>query len=351
MKSSLWLLTAMILVGLVSVGTTQEVYQRAKGQWMTEEIVAVVPVTANATILIASAIHLSGELTITATEGDSLRVVYAKVAKATNRSQAIDFIDLISVVLEGRPDAPTVKLRSPNPAPWSGTNHSGRVEAEIFVPHGAEVEINAQTFDVTVRGPLRVLEIPESLGRLDITEVTERLDVSTANRRVTVRNITGKISVATTNSSLIAESITSLDEQARFRNDGGDIRINGLVGSINARNSFGRITVENFEPCGEGSYIRGASGPVAVEITRMTEGQVVITNRQEDIDISVPDTLSAFYTLSVGDDGVIEASNFSFTPDLVQRSRLNLQSGTGQVDIRGSIKGKGNIYVRGRAGD
>jgi hypothetical protein len=83
----------------------------------------------------------------------------------------------------------------------------------------------------------------------------------------------------------------------------------------------------------------------------MDEGQVVVTNRQEDVDISVPDSLSAFFTLSVDEGGVIKASNFSFTPDLVQRSRLSLQSGDGRADIRGSVKGSGNIYVRGRTGE
>jgi len=351
MRSLLWPRIVLIIVCLAPVATAQEVYEREKGMFVTEEITASIPVKPDAKVLIASAIHLSGKLTITATEGDSLRIVYAKVAKASNRSQAIDFIDLISVVLEGRPDAPSVKLRSPNPAPWSGTNHSGRVDAEIFAPSGAEIEIAAQTFDVTVRGPLRALYIPESLGRLDIAGITERLNVSTANRRVILSDISGKISAATTNSSLIAESITSLNGQARFRNDGGDMRIDGFVGSINARNGFGRTTLKNFEPRGEGSYIRGVSGPVSVEITRMAEGQLVVTNRQEDIEISVPDTLSAFYTLSVGDDGVIEATNFPFTPDLVRRNRLSLQSGDGKVDIRGSIKGKGNIYIRGRTED
>jgi hypothetical protein len=83
----------------------------------------------------------------------------------------------------------------------------------------------------------------------------------------------------------------------------------------------------------------------------MTEGQLVVSNRQEDIEITVPDTLSAFYTLSVDDDGIIEATNFPFTPDLVERNRLNLQSGDGRVDILGSVKGKGNIYIRGRSGE
>lgn len=351
MRLNLWIPAILLPVFLTPAITAQEVFKREKGVYVTEEISATMLITADATVLIASAVYLSGKLTILSEESDSLKITYIKVAKATDRSVAIDYIDLISVLLEGRPQAPVVKLRSPNPAPWSGSNNSGRVEATIHVPPGVQIEIDAQTFDVTARGPLRALDIPKSLGRIDISGITERLFVTTANRRVTVADITGKISIATSNSSLIARSLTSLEEQARLRNDGGDIRITGFVGSINARNSFGRITLRDFEPRGEGSYIRGASGPVSVEIVQMSEGQVVITNRQEDIDISVPDTLSAFFNLSVGDNGIIETSNFPFIPDLVQRTRLSLQAGDGRVDIRGTIKGRGNIYVRGRAGE
>ena len=344
----------LLLIGLIasmaSAAAAQEVHRRDNGRYATGKIVVGMACRSDARITIASALYLSGEITITTSAADSVYVAYTKVAKAPDRSTAIDFIDLISVDLAGRPESPLVTMRAPNPAPWSGTNNSGQVEAEIVVPPGAEVEINAPPFDVTTTGPLRALDIPESLGRLDVTEVTERLRIATANRRVTIAGISGDISVATTNSTLIARSVTSLEGQARFRNEGGDIRIDGLTGSVNAKNSFGRITIEGFAPRGEGSYIRGTSGPITVEITQMSESQLVITNHQEDIDITVPDTLSAFYTLSVGEDGVIEASNFTFTPDLVQRDRLSLVSGDGAATIRGSVKGQGNIYVRGRSG-
>jgi hypothetical protein len=186
---------------------------------------------------------------------------------------------------------------------------------------------------------------------MDISNITESLNLTTANREVRLRDITGRISATTSYEALIAEDITSLEDQARFRNDYGDIEIIGLTGSVNVRNSYGRIDIERFAARGQSSYIRGSSRPIAIEIKEMKEGQLVVSNRQEDIEIVVPDTLSAFYSLSVDDDGVIEASNFPFTPDLVERNRLNLQSGDGRVDVGASVKGKGNIFIRGRSGE
>jgi hypothetical protein len=347
-------LTASVMALLSLLGASalaQEVIEREAGVFATEKIALTRATVRTAKIQLASAVHLTGTIRITTEKGDSLRIKYAKVAKATDRSQAIDFIDLISVVIEGRPEAPIIKMRAPNPAPWAGTDYYGRVELEIIVPTDVEIEVLAPTFDVTAIGPLRALDIPESLGGLEISRITRRLNVTTANRRVTLNDITGQISAATTNSSLIAENITSLDDQARFRNEGGDIELVGMVGSVNIKNNYGRITVEKFDARGQSSTIRGTSGPVSIEIIGMKDGQLVVSNRQEDVELVVPDTLSAFYSLSVDDDGVIEASGFPFTPDLVERNRLNLQSGDGRIDISATVKGKGNIYIRGRSGE
>ena len=329
----------------------QEVIEREAKVFATEQISLTRTVAPKARVVVASATYLSGTIAVTSHRSDTLQIKYVKVAKAADRSQAIDFIDLISVVIEGRSDSPVITMRAPNPAPWSGTDYSGQVEADILVPEDCEIEIQAQAYDITATGPLRALDVPESLGKLEISNVSERLNVVTANRRVTLNNIKGLVSAATSNSSLLAENITSLGDQARFRNDGGDIEIIGLVGTLNVKNSYGRITVEDFEPRGKSSYVRGASGPISIEVVTMTEGQLVVSNRQEDVEISVPDTLSAFYTLSVDEEGIIEVTNFPFTPDLVERNRLNLQSRDGRVDILGSVKGKGNIFIRGRSGE
>ena len=350
MRRLLTLISVLALTFTYRAADAQEVYERENGIYESEAIELSAPLASGSNVQIASTAMLSGRIVLTAEDTDTMKVVYIKAAKATSKSQAIDFIDLISVDIGGRADAPVVKLRAPNPAPWSGTNYSGMVEVEVIVPLDCGIVVDAQVYDISAVGPFRSFEVENSLGRLEVSRVSEKLNVSTANRRVTLEDINGDIQAATTNSSLIARGVTSLQEQARFRNEGGDIRIEGLVGSLNIRNSFGRVTVEGFEARGENSAIRGSSGPIFVEVISMPNGQLSVTNRQEDIELSVPDTLAAYYTLSVGDEGMIEVSNFPFQADLIQRDRLSLQSGESDVDIRGTIKGIGNIYVRGRTG-
>jgi len=346
-----YIVTLLLGFALASATSAQQIYEGPSSLFYTDTLTATLASRPGADVIIKSAIHLAGSLRIQTGVDNQIRVAYLKQAKASSRSQAIDFIDLISVSVYDKPSAAQIELRAPNPAPWSGTDYSGRLEAVVSLPPGSGVEIDAYYFDITVDGPLKSVVVPESLGRLDISHVSEKLEVTTANRRVNLKDISGSISAATTNSSLIAEEITSLNGQARFGNDGGDIRITDFEGAINAKNSFGRITIDGFRPVGQSSFIRGSSAPIVIQIDEMTAGQMVVSNRNEDIDITVPADISAFFSLNVGENGLIEASNFPFTTDLVQRNRLNLISGEGAVDISGSIRGEGNIYIRGSRGE
>ncbi len=352
MKSKYTAALAVVFVLLIGVtASAQEINDLNNGLFETDSIILKSEVGSVRDMIIQSASNLSGALTIRAAEQSTVLINYKKKAKASSRSMATDFIDLIDVTLDVLPNKITVKLRAPNPAPWSGTSFSGSVQAELVVPIGCRIEIEAPLYDVTAQGPFEQIVIPESLGRLEIADVTERVVVASVNRRVLLENITGQISASTSNSSLRATNINTGTSQAKFRNNGGDIRIEGFVGGINAKNSYGRITVLDFEPRGQSNYIRGSSAPITLEISQMTEGQLVVANRHEDIDISIPDTLSAYLTLAVDEDGIIEANHFPFVSDLVQRDRLSLVAGSGDVDISGKVRGKGNIYIRGTKGE
>jgi len=344
-------LTFVLLMLIGTAASAQEINDRKNGLFETDSIWLKAEVGSVRDLIIQSASNLSGALSIRAAEQSTVRVIFKKRAKAKNRSMATDYIDLIDVTLDVLPNKITVKLRAPNPAPWSGTNYSGSVQAELVVPVGSRIEIEAPLYDVTAEGPFEEIIISESLGRLEIANISKRVMVASVNRRVLLKNISGQISASTSNSSLRATNINTGENQAKFRNSGGDIRIEGFVGRINAKNSYGRITILDFEPRGQSNHIRCSSGPITLEISRMSEGQLVVANRHEDIDISVPDTLSAYLTLSVDDDGIIEATHFPFVSDLVQRNRLSLVAGEGDVNISGTVRGKGNIYIRGTKGE
>lgn len=333
-------------LAMASPTPAQEVFEQEKGVFAARELRASAPIKTGERLIIRAATTLSGQITITTSPDNMASVVYTKRAETGSRSRAVDYIDLIAVDISRVPEGARLQLRAPNPAPWSG-NESGSVEAEIQVPEGVLVDIEALYFDIVATGPFSGIIIPSSLGRLEISRVDGRVELATANRKVGLKEITGDISVQTSNSSLIASQIASPKGQAVFRNDGGEIRIDGFIGEISARNDFGRIEITNFTPTGRRNVIRGQSAPIVLELSELGSSQLVVSNRLEDIDITVPSELSGVLTLAVDTGGRIEVSSLKFQTDLVQRDRLGIVVGDGDGFISGSISGRGNIYIRG----
>lgn len=325
---------------------SQEIFEEARNLFSTRELQLKAGAEAGSLISIKSATTLQGTLKISTWEEPVVKVVYTKKAKADSRSTAIDFIDQIAVNLVKAPGGVKLELRAPNPAPWSD-DELGAVEATIFMPGMCKVETDAYYFDMEAEGPFETFIVPSSLGRMSVSNVSDELDLTTSNRRVNIENISGEIQVATSNSSLVARNITSRGASAGFRNEGGDIKIFRVSGDINVKNSYGRTEIDQFEATGKKSYVRSDNGPVEIAITKVGTGQLIVTNRFEDIEISLPSDVSAEFSLAVEAEGKIEVYNFPFKPDLVTRNRLSLVSGEGEALISGSVRGKGNVYVRG----
>ncbi len=349
-----WLTTFILSVSISLPGYApsyaQEVFEESQGLFTTRQLRDSVTIGTENKVIIRSASTLHGTIHITASAENEVAVSYVKKSKTDSRSKAIDFIDLIAVHLARSPQGVKLELRAPNPAPWADIE-TGQVEVELIVPEGCVIEVDALYFDIVAEGPFEAVIVPSSLGKLDIRDVTKQLELETANRRVSIEKISGDISVITSNSLLKAKEISSAGRQARFQNDGGDIEIDGFVGEIRVKNSYGRIKIADFEPGAGRSSIRGFSGPIVVEITQITDGQVVISNRFEDIEVRIPANLSARLSLAVEEGGKIEVGNFQFKTDLVQPNRLNLVAGEGEALISASLTGRGNIYLRAEEGD
>jgi hypothetical protein len=352
MRNRSTLIAGLLLSGLMTASVFgQQILEKETGLYTTPEIKTQAAISEQDVLVIKSALSLSGSLDIEAGNQKNIVLTYSKQARADSRSKGVDYIDLISVSLDKVADQVRLELRAPNPGPWNKETEAGVVAAVLTVPLGCRIEIDAQQYDVTARGPLRSLTIRSSLGKLDIAKVTEKLDVATANRRVILEDIAGDISAATTNATIQGRTIVGSGGPVRLRNEGGDIKIDGIIGAVNVKNNFGRIDITNFEPRGEASFVRGSSGPISLAIKQMGKARLVVKNEYEDMEITVPDSISAVFSLAVDADGTVEATNFTFKTDLVERDRLNLHTRDGLAEINGMIRGKGNIYVRGVKGE
>lgn len=343
MNKLLALVCAALMITQAS-SFAQEIREESRGLFVTRELQkSVMPGKGNQ-LLIRSAASLRGVLTIHATTEDEAVLTYFKKTRTQRKSQAIDYLDQIAVVLVKTPGGLKLEMRAPNPPPWSA-EEEGIVEVVLEIPENFAVEIEATEFDVSAIGPFLSFENTASLGRMDISHVRDLLDVETANQRITVTDISGEVRVATTNAILTADGIRDLSRPAVLRNDGGDIRVHGLIGGLNVKNAYARIEIDDWDPGEEKSYVRCTSGPIEIALTELNMGQLMISNRYEDIELILPEEFSAVITLTVDGGSKIQAENFAFTTELVEPNRLNLVVGDGSGLISGSIRGKGNIYV------
>jgi len=334
----------MTAVFAVNAGA-QEIFKESGNLYSTRELTVMTPAPQHSQLVIKSAATLQGGLEIITAPEPLIMVRYTKKAKAGSRSSAIDYIDQIAVSLSTSAAGVKLELRAPNPAPWAD-DEMGLVEASIVIPEFCGLDIEAVYFDIAATGPFDAFRVPSSLGRLEVSFVTDELVLVTSNRRISIENASGNVKAVTSNSTLTAKNIKCDGGQAAFRNEGGDIRILGISGEVNIRNSYGRTEVDMFEATGEKSYIRSQYGPIEMTLAKVGDGQLILANRYEDIELSVPSNLSAELSVAVEENGKIEVLNFPFKPDLVQRNRLNLIAGDGDALISGSVRGKGNIYIR-----
>lgn len=344
-------LFALIFASACQVGA-QDISEIEKGYYGTRKIdMAVVKLEQKTTLQIRAAEGLRGNITLIGRDINNIGISYTKQARAANRSIAIDYIDLISVNSKELPDRIVLSLKAPNPAPWNSVTEAGLINMTITLPKNFTVILEGTYFSVRTEGQLKSLIAQNSLGSFEVEGITEALTISTKNQRITLDDITGRINVSTSNAPIRASHLLSPNEAAVFNNEGGTIDIEGFEGQLNARNKFGKIAITDFQLYGDANFIRSSSGPVEVTLSGANEGQLVINNRYEDINLTIPDSLSAYLSLSVDEDGEIEVVGLPFTADLIEQDRLNLISGTGTVEIVSSIRGKGNIYVTGIKGD
>ena len=282
-----------------------------------------------------------------AEDREEVQLIYTKKAKTDTKSRAMDYIDLVTVGTKTSNKGVQIDMRAPNPASWNQELESVIIEMILSVPLESSVNIEALYFDVEALGPFREFKVDNSMGRLQVANVTEALELSTANRRVEIEKIYGTVEVRTKNADIIANDIFSEDKQVRLENEYGDIKMEDIRAQVNVKNSYGRIDIEGFTPCGNANYIRCFQGPVFIRVDSMDSKRLVINNRFEDVDLAIPRDLSTSLSLAVEDEGRIEVSNLAVKPDLVEHNRLNIINGDGDYSIKSAIRGKGNIYVRG----
>lgn len=344
------LLKIAIIISILLAATFafgQELTKDGRNRYSSPDITLSSAVASGKIVSISSAINLSGSLNIKAGNGQEATFSYNKILKAPSESEAVDFAGAIDATLERTSQGARLILQSPNPAPWSGTDYSGVIEGELILPQDCRLDIDAQYFDLVITGPFKSCENKASFGRLEVRDITDMLYLTTSNRDIIVRDITGEVSLTTSHADIEINNLSTLGRQAYFINENGSISGDGLSGIFDIKNSFGRIRLADLKLVSERSRISGSYSPVSLDIIGINNAGLTVRNTNEDIRISVPKTLSASFSLRVDTNGEINVEDIEMRPSLVDSNRLDFDTGTGGPRVRMSIRGDGNISIRG----
>ena len=161
-------------------------------RFITEEMALGFSAVAGDRIFIHTASDLSGKIKIFAEDADSVVLKYRKIAKTSIRAKATEYTEFTDAAIRKTRKGLEVLFRTPNPAPWSGTDESVVIEGELRLPIECQIKIEADYFDLDIEGPFVSVENDKSFGRLDVRNVTKIVELTGSNRDISLKNIRPK---------------------------------------------------------------------------------------------------------------------------------------------------------------
>lgn len=337
----------VFLLAVTASSFAEELIPHGENRFISRKTVIAEPVRGDTSFIIQSALSLTGRLYIVADDADSVSFEYRKVLKSSRESKAHDYAAVIHILIEDSPQGKKLILQAPNPAPWSGSENSATIEGELHLPEGSHVFFSADYFDIVVEGPLASLENETSLGRIEANRITQKANLNTSSRDIIVSNITGEIALKTSSAEIRITDMQAVDKPAFIRNQNGDISLNRCEGSLDVRTQYGKIKGSELTFVDARVRIDGSYSPIRLKIAALEKADVTISNINEDIDLLLPDAVSANFRLEVGVDSEIDVEDLLFKPTLVNERRLEFTTGSGESAISAEIQGIGNILVAG----
>ncbi|MCP4705463.1 MAG: hypothetical protein GY865_12750 [candidate division Zixibacteria bacterium] len=347
MKIFKYVIALLVILMLSHTVVAEEITKIGKNRFGTNTTKLTSSVASGKIVSITSAENLSGKLTIKATESNQATFAFYKTLKTASKSDAIEYARVINVVLEETTNGVNLILQAPNPAPWSGTDNSGVISGELEIPKNSKININAQYFDLKITGPFGAVENTSSFGRAEIEGISGVLNLATTNQDIIVNNINGEVNLSTSHADIELNNIVSSERPANIQNENGTVTGDNLSGIFDIKNSFGRIRLSGITLLSDKSRISGSYCSINLRINGINKGGLTVRNTNEDIKVFVPESLAAEFSLRVDNNGEIDVEGLEIKPMLVEHSRLDFETKDGGPRIRMSVRGDGNISIRG----
>ncbi len=215
---------------------------------------AIADVTEEETIERSATLASGGEVVVEATngsirvetwDGDEVRVVARKKARADDSAQARELLAEIDVRVEESGGTVKISADLPRSGGWFG-DESASVSYEITMPKGAELDASSKNGSIEVREIGARARLETQNGSITAKGVGGRLEVESNNGSIKAYDVEGAVHAETTNGSIKAEIVAGeLGEDMALKTTNGSIELrleSGVAASIYARTRNGSVS-------------------------------------------------------------------------------------------------------------
>jgi DUF4097 and DUF4098 domain-containing protein YvlB len=241
-----------------------------------------------------------------------------------------------------------ISAESPSRPPWSGTDWSGRIDLAIEVPPNSDLKIyvRCSSYSIEIEGPFASADISNDMGAVRVSEIRRKVKIDSENGGVWVSDCEGPVTVRTSLRPVFLSDIDSKLGTVKLRNVNGTINLENVKGEIDARTEFAAIQADGLRISPGNSKIRTENANIKIMATEI-DGDLLLINSHGKIELALPDTTSAQYSLQADEAGRIYTKGIPIQTELVKRTLLSGFSGDKEHEISIDMRGVGTISLMG----
>lgn len=292
--------------------------------------------------------NLGGSVELQVGEEGVCLVDFECWARARNRDMAEEFTETVEMKLDIVDQVVTLRLITPRDAPWEGTDHSIKAYLDVYVPADIVVETKTRHFTLDISGPMEKVFVENDYGEILVSDVSEETSIRGTYNRVDVKGLQGKVDIETSYNYIRAEDIDTKGTRAHLETNNGEIELAEFTGQLEATTSYDPIYASGISLTGGRNEITTLHSKIDLDLERLEDCRLYLTNTYGDINLQAPKELSARLNFTVGRGGKIETNRILIRPLVLEVTRLEGICGQGISVIEADIEGIGRILLEGR---
>lgn len=331
--------------------------------------------------------NLGGEIRIISRQASEVKVSFTKTARASSDAEAKKFLDLIDLKLGVEDEDALLRILTPSHAPWQGTNHSVQLEMLVELPEKTSIIIRSRFMKVEIGGPFRSVDVESGFSSVEIKRIFGPVDVltdngsislsaikgrlkartengaieatdivvpsgyavlQTSNGRIALAQIQGPVEAYTSNAEIEARDIVATDGSVVLRTSYAPIKVTGIKGELICETSYANVEVSDVSINHGHSRLETSYAPIVARLKEISNCELYVANDYSNVDLSIPENVSALLVASVDRGGRIHMKNLSLIPKTIDLTRLEGFVGDGESRIEVNVDGIGSIDIDGR---